>query len=68
MKHEPVLLQEILEHLLPPREDAVVVDATVGLGGHAEALLRVHPQIRLVAIDRDPEALERSRERLRPIA
>jgi 16S rRNA (cytosine1402-N4)-methyltransferase len=68
MKHEPVLLQEILEHLLPPREDAVIVDATVGLGGHAEALLRVHPRIRLVAIDRDPEALERSRERLRPFA
>lgn len=68
MKHEPVLLQEILENLLPPREDAVIVDATVGLGGHAEALLRVHPRIRLVAIDRDPEALERSRERLRPFA
>ncbi|HEX7421224.1 MAG TPA: 16S rRNA (cytosine(1402)-N(4))-methyltransferase RsmH [Thermoanaerobaculia bacterium] len=68
MKHEPVLLQPVLEHLLPPREDAVIVDATVGLGGHAEALLRVHPRIRLVAIDRDPEALERSRERLRPFA
>jgi 16S rRNA (cytosine1402-N4)-methyltransferase len=68
MKHEPVLLQPVLEHLLPPRDDAVIVDATVGLGGHAEALLRVHPRIRLVAIDRDPEALERSRERLRPFA
>jgi len=40
----------------------------VGLGGHAEALLRVHARLRLVAIDRDPEALERSRERLRPFA
>ncbi len=68
MKHEPVLLQHVLDHLRPPREDAVVVDATVGLGGHAEALLRVHPRIRLVAIDRDPEALERSRARLSPFA
>jgi len=68
VRHEPVLLTQVLEHLLPPREDAVIVDATVGLGGHAEALLRVHPRIRLVAIDRDPEALERSRERLRPFA
>ena len=68
MRHEPVLLSEILDHLRPPREDAVIVDATVGLGGHAEALLRVHPRLRLVAIDRDPEALERSRERLRPFA
>jgi 16S rRNA (cytosine1402-N4)-methyltransferase len=40
----------------------------VGMAGHAEALLRVHPRIRHVAIDRDPEALERSRERLSPFA
>jgi 16S rRNA (cytosine1402-N4)-methyltransferase len=64
MKHEPVLLQEILESLEPNRGDGVLVDATVGLGGHSEALLERHPDVRLVAIDRDPEALERSRERL----
>ena len=68
MRHEPVLLTQVLDYLRPPREDAIVVDATVGLGGHAEALLRVHARLRLVAIDRDPEALERSRERLRPFA
>ena len=68
MRHEPVLLTPVIDHLRPPREDAVVVDATVGLGGHAEALLRVHPRMRLVAIDRDPEALDRSRERLAPFA
>ncbi|HEY0156458.1 MAG TPA: 16S rRNA (cytosine(1402)-N(4))-methyltransferase RsmH [Thermoanaerobaculia bacterium] len=64
MKHEPVLLQPVLEYLEPPRPDGVFVDATVGLGGHAEALLERHPEARLVAIDRDPRALERSRERL----
>jgi len=68
LKHEPVLLQEILELLSPSREDGTFVDATVGLGGHAEALLLAHPQARLIAIDRDPEALERSRERLSPFA
>ena len=68
MRHEPVLLQEILEHLRPAREDGVLVDATVGLGGHSEALLREHPKVRLLAIDRDPEALDRSRERLQPFA
>ncbi|HEY3052327.1 MAG TPA: 16S rRNA (cytosine(1402)-N(4))-methyltransferase RsmH [Thermoanaerobaculia bacterium] len=68
MNHEPVLLQQVIDHLRPPREDAIVVDATVGLGGHAEALLRVHARMRLVAIDRDPEALDRSRERLAPFA
>ena len=43
---------------------AVVVDATLGLGGHAEALLETHPALTLVGLDRDPSALQRSRERL----
>ena len=64
MKHEPVLLKPILEYLEPNRPDGVLVDATVGLGGHAEALLERHPGVRYVAIDRDAEALARSRERL----
>ena len=64
MKHDPVLLQETLEFLEPNRPDGVLVDATVGLGGHSEALLERHPDVRLIAIDRDPEALERSRQRL----
>ena len=64
MRHEPVLLEPVLEYLEPNRRDGLLVDATVGLGGHSEALLERHPDVRLVAIDRDPEALERSRERL----
>jgi len=64
MKHDPVLLQEVIQHLRPNREDGVLVDATVGLGGHAEALLEAHPRARLVAIDRDPAALTRAGERL----
>jgi 16S rRNA (cytosine1402-N4)-methyltransferase len=64
MKHEPVLLSEILEHLVPSRPDGTIVDATVGLGGHSEALLERHPGVRLIGIDRDPAALERSKERL----
>ena len=64
MRHEPVLLEPVLEYLEPNRRDGVIVDATVGLGGHAEALLERHPDIRLLGIDRDPEALGRSQERL----
>jgi 16S rRNA (cytosine1402-N4)-methyltransferase len=64
MRHQPVLLDEILEYLVPPRPDGTLVDATVGLGGHSEALLERHPDVRLIGIDRDPSALERSRERL----
>jgi 16S rRNA (cytosine1402-N4)-methyltransferase len=64
MKHEPVLLNEILEAIKPVPPDGVLVDATLGLGGHAEALLEANPKARLIGIDRDPEALARSRERL----
>src|SRR5215469_2110843 len=47
-------------------EDAVLVDCTLGLGGHSEALLTRYPKARLLGLDRDPEALNRSRERLAP--
>ena len=46
--------------------DAVVVDATLGLGGHSEAMLQRFPELRLIGIDRDEDALARSRERLDP--
>ena len=65
--HEPVLLDAVVEWLLPALErDArpVLVDGTVGLAGHADAFLRRLPGLRLVGIDRDPTALEASRRRL----
>jgi 16S rRNA (cytosine1402-N4)-methyltransferase len=68
--HVPVLLERVLGLLAPALADrpAVAVDATLGLGGHAEALLDAFPQLTLVGLDRDPRALERSRERLAPHA
>jgi 16S rRNA (cytosine1402-N4)-methyltransferase len=64
--HVPVLRERVLALLAPAlvRPDAVVVDATLGLGGHAAALLAAHPQVRLIGIDRDPQALARSADRL----
>jgi 16S rRNA (cytosine1402-N4)-methyltransferase len=64
--HVPVLLDRVLELLAPALTEpgSVVVDATLGLGGHSEALLQAHPSVRLVGLDRDPEALRRSGERL----
>ncbi len=64
--HVPVLLDRVLTLLAPALADrpAIVVDATLGLGGHAEALLAAHPQLTLVGLDRDPAALSRSGERL----
>jgi 16S rRNA (cytosine1402-N4)-methyltransferase len=63
--HVPVLLERCVGLLAPAltRPDDVVVDCTLGMGGHAEALLAATPA-RLVGLDRDPEALRRSGERL----
>jgi len=62
--HVPVLLDAILE-LLDPAPDSVVLDCTAGGGGHASALAeRMGPSGRLVALDRDPDAVARLEQRL----
>src|SRR5438105_6312252 len=64
--HVPVLLEEVLTYLAP-RPGAVIVDATVGEGGHAEAILkRIAPAGRLIGLDQDADAIMRAEERLRP--
>src|SRR5438105_2137928 len=65
--HRPVLLAEVVELFAGLARPRVVVDGTVGLGGHAAALLEARGrEIELyVAIDRDPEALAMARDRLR---
>lgn len=60
--HEPVLLTEVLG-FLDPQPGKVIVDATVGTGGHAEALLA--RGARVIGIDQDPQSLELAQERLR---
>jgi 16S rRNA (cytosine1402-N4)-methyltransferase len=64
--HVPVLLDRVVALVAPAleRPGSVLVDATLGLGGHTEAVLTRCPEARVIGIDRDPHALQRSRERL----
>jgi 16S rRNA (cytosine1402-N4)-methyltransferase len=62
--HVPVLCAEVLQYLCPTR-GGVFVDCTVGLGGHARALLEAGAT-RVLGLDRDASALERARETLAP--
>lgn len=66
--HVPVLLDRVVALLAPAlgHEGAVMVDATLGLGGHTEAVLTRCELARVIGIDRDPEALALAGERLRP--
>jgi 16S rRNA (cytosine1402-N4)-methyltransferase len=64
-QHIPVMVREVTE-LLAPVPTGTVVDATVGGGGHARALLEARPDLRLLGIDRDPSALAAARAELRP--
>jgi 16S rRNA (cytosine1402-N4)-methyltransferase len=61
--HTPVLLHEVVEMLAPER-GGFYVDATLGAGGHAEAILERGPDARVLGLDRDTEALDAARTRL----
>ena len=66
--HVPVLLERSLDLLAPALEKpgAVVVDATLGMGGHSSAMLTRFPELTLVGLDRDTEALQIAGARLEP--
>ena len=66
--HDPVLLDRVVALLTPAldREGAVLVDATLGLGGHTEAVLTSCSLARVIGIDRDESALALAGERLAP--
>src|SRR5271156_6243200 len=63
-RHVPVLLEEVLEYL-NVRPGGVICDATLGLAGHSlEIAKRLGGKGKLIAFDRDPEAMEAARVRL----
>jgi len=67
-RHTPVLRDRLVELLAPALSEpgSVYVDATLGMGGHTEAVLTACPQARAIGIDRDTEALALASERLAP--
>jgi 16S rRNA (cytosine1402-N4)-methyltransferase len=67
-RHVPVLLDRVVALVAPAlaQPGSVLVDATLGLGGHTEAVLERCPEARVIGIDRDIHALDRSRQRLAP--
>ena len=69
-RHIPVLRDRVLALLAPAlsRPEAVLVDATLGHGGHAEQALINFPGLRLIGLDRDRSALALTEERLAPFA
>lgn len=68
VEHVPVLVDRVVSLLAPvlERPGSVLVDATLGLGGHAHHVLARCPNAHLVGIDRDPHAVVRAERRLRP--
>ena len=62
-EHRPVMLDEIVDTFRPVPA-GVVVDATLGGGGHSEGILDARPDVRVLGLDRDPAALAAASERL----
>ncbi|PDW23657.1 16S rRNA (cytosine(1402)-N(4))-methyltransferase RsmH [Helicobacter pylori] len=62
--HQSVLLQEVLQ-AFTPLEEGVLIDCTLGLGGHSKALLSQKPHLKLIGIDKDKFAQEIAKERLK---
>jgi len=67
-EHVPVMSKEVLD-LLQCKPGGIYVDGTVGLGGHAQAILeKIQPDGMLIGLDRDKESLEKAQNRLKSFA
>ncbi|MDD3670617.1 MAG: 16S rRNA (cytosine(1402)-N(4))-methyltransferase, partial [Sphaerochaetaceae bacterium] len=62
--HTSVMLNEVLTHLVPCSPDALMIDCTLGEGGHSEAFLSKYPEPKIIGLDRDKDILAKAGQRL----
>ncbi len=62
------MAEEVLQFLVPPRADSLLIDSTTGEGGHTSLFLQRYPQLSVVALDADSRIQEKAKERLAPFA
>ncbi|MDR0497764.1 MAG: 16S rRNA (cytosine(1402)-N(4))-methyltransferase, partial [Treponema sp.] len=62
--HTPVLLEETVKYLAPRQPGELMIDATIGEGGHSYTFLSQFPALKIIGVDADPEILKTARERL----
>ncbi len=66
--HTSVMVPEVLSLLIPPARGGLLIDATLGEGGHSQAFLERYPSLNVVGVDADSAILEIARDRLSPFA
>lgn len=64
MEHKPVLIEKIIEYITMAEKIDLVVDCTLGLGGYTERFLDKYPEIKVVGLDVDNDAIEVAQKRL----
>jgi 16S rRNA (cytosine1402-N4)-methyltransferase len=65
--HDPVLREKVFQYLVTKKEEGLIVDGTLGNGGHTEYILQnTGPGLKVIGIDRDASALEKAKKRLAP--
>lgn len=68
IRHIPVMLDECLQYLVPPKPDSLMIDATLGLAGHASIFLARYPYLTLIGVDADKEVQSIAKARLEPFS
>lgn len=64
--HQPVLAQEVLANMIPNGPSPLMIDCTLGEGGHSRLFLEKYPDLRVIGLDRDPTIMRKAVHRMEP--